>query len=573
MGASRYQDPIFKKQFPEFSSISRFGIGVLSTFMIADNVEIITCHPEEESARMLELRSVHGKYLIRLLDKSDACVPDAVRAHGTSVRIQVRPSAKIGDILMAARYWIVVPACDVTVQVDEEPPIRVGFDSPREALYSSIQQSSNCVIWDKSQDDITTRPYLTHVRIEEVRMENGIIAFGLKWCPHFDEWAFLQASDVMIAGDFPWTGTCVEGIRIDSNPPGFCSYHGVAAVINAQGPMAPRTNVARSELERTPEFELLLRNIYSTYCQQVANELAEMQNGKTHSLTWAVQEAREMLKPLLGIEAASRDELISAVNQLPLILAECNGNRFAVSVQELQDAAEFWTLDGQFFRYAELLIREGSSAASLDAIIRAVGVAEIVLPDGKIVCDEAVERGPYDLAFRGKEIDRIRIDRKQRRLDLRWANSHGPSRWHQLPEYIWKSRLTAGLERPPLHVSASGVEIEGRDEETAIAYRGAYYVFSGSVLSDYLMEIISLVRGHDEVEWRFAAMAFFAVLQNLRKGHIHGEPAEGWPTFFSPESDQNMMNAKDFSKFREVMSQHGLFRVFSASAWARQGAF
>ncbi len=34
VGTSRYQDADFRKQYPEFTSISRFGIGVLSTFMI-----------------------------------------------------------------------------------------------------------------------------------------------------------------------------------------------------------------------------------------------------------------------------------------------------------------------------------------------------------------------------------------------------------------------------------------------------------------------------------------------------------------------------------------------------------
>ena len=35
VGASLYQDPEFQKSYPDFSPISRFGIGILSTFMIA----------------------------------------------------------------------------------------------------------------------------------------------------------------------------------------------------------------------------------------------------------------------------------------------------------------------------------------------------------------------------------------------------------------------------------------------------------------------------------------------------------------------------------------------------------
>ena len=45
VGASRYRTDEFLKKYPSFSLISRFGIGVLSTFMVANKVEIITCHP------------------------------------------------------------------------------------------------------------------------------------------------------------------------------------------------------------------------------------------------------------------------------------------------------------------------------------------------------------------------------------------------------------------------------------------------------------------------------------------------------------------------------------------------
>ena len=76
VGSSFYQDPEFRKENPEFSSISRFGIGVLSAFMVADAVEITTIHPDEEKARQLSLRSVHGRYLVRLFEKDAPEVKD-----------------------------------------------------------------------------------------------------------------------------------------------------------------------------------------------------------------------------------------------------------------------------------------------------------------------------------------------------------------------------------------------------------------------------------------------------------------------------------------------------------------
>jgi Histidine kinase-, DNA gyrase B-, and HSP90-like ATPase len=140
VGSSRYQDSEFKKQYPNFSSISRFGIGVLSTFMIADTVEVTTCHPDEDKIRQISLRSVHGKYLIRLLDKQADEVPREIVPHGTLVKLTVRPSAVIRDIVQAAQKWIVVPNFDVFITVNEDKPIQVGFSSPKEAVIDCVQK-------------------------------------------------------------------------------------------------------------------------------------------------------------------------------------------------------------------------------------------------------------------------------------------------------------------------------------------------------------------------------------------------------------------------------------------------
>jgi hypothetical protein len=79
VGSSRYQDPDFVKEYPEFSAISRFGIGILSTFMVADTVDVYTANCDESmQGRHVALRSLHGRYLIRLIDD------DALRAFGVT---------------------------------------------------------------------------------------------------------------------------------------------------------------------------------------------------------------------------------------------------------------------------------------------------------------------------------------------------------------------------------------------------------------------------------------------------------------------------------------------------------
>jgi len=65
VGSSFYQSETVLHKHAGFSAISQFGIGVLSTFMIADEVEILTVHPEDEFTRKLTLPSVVRIYIIR----------------------------------------------------------------------------------------------------------------------------------------------------------------------------------------------------------------------------------------------------------------------------------------------------------------------------------------------------------------------------------------------------------------------------------------------------------------------------------------------------------------------------
>ena len=56
VGASKYRDERIKKQFPDFSSISHFGIGILTCFMIANDIDIITNSEEQEDVNSINLR-------------------------------------------------------------------------------------------------------------------------------------------------------------------------------------------------------------------------------------------------------------------------------------------------------------------------------------------------------------------------------------------------------------------------------------------------------------------------------------------------------------------------------------
>ena len=63
-------------------------------------------------------------------------------------------------------------------------------------------------------------------------------------------------------------GTCIEGIRVEFGTPGF-EGDSIVAIANITGQGAPKTNVARSGIENTPERATMLQTIYGVLQSQI----------------------------------------------------------------------------------------------------------------------------------------------------------------------------------------------------------------------------------------------------------------------------------------------------------------
>jgi molecular chaperone HtpG len=500
VGASRYQDPEFKREYPQFSAISRFGIGILSCFMISDNVEICTCHPDEAQTRFMNLRSVHGKYLVRLVDKFSQDVPDLIRPHGTSITLFLRPSARLSSVLDIARMWVVLPRCEVTVSMDQDPPVRIGYESARQALETFVRGASGATLEGDGEDSPQTR-----YRVDQMEANGFSVAYLLKWNDHYKVWSFsgLPAQE---GNAPPITGTCVEGIGVTFAPPGFDGGAHIAALLNATGPDAPRTNVARTAIEVTPERNSMLRAVYRVLCKHVKGEFAEMKDKRGRSLTWATQEARYLADALALGQATSRDLVEEEIAELPVLLVETRGERAAFSIRELRDAKQFWTVHSTLLQSGEYLIREAGSNASLSGLLDALKVSEMRLPAEPLVSEMSAKTWAADRSFEKKEVDKVIINRDQRRLDLRWASQEG--RWLNFAQHVWahlsekdRQAFQLTLQRffqeqrmdlSTLHRTFVGakkeIEIVGRSNEGLIRANQKYFVLPGTGLSDCLCE-------------------------------------------------------------------------------------
>lgn len=500
VGSSLYQDDQFKKRHPHFSSISRFGIGVLSTFMVSDEIEVTTSHPDDDRARVLSLRSLHGKYLIRLLEKDSQDLPPHIRSHGTQIKLKVRSSAELGDLRGVLQRWILFPRCRVSVVIDGSPPVSIGFSEPREAVRQELIDRG----W-LNQAGPSTPAKDGEIKVEQ-RSRNGVtLAYALRWSAFFREWSFVELYE-QGAGQSSLIGSCIEGVRVEFGSPGYDGWF-LIAISNSVGPAAPKTNVARSGIEDTPERRSLIRTVYDLYCEHVKDEFRALQAERSFSLTWPLEESAYLLGRLVATKGESVDAiddglLSLAFRDVPSIPLEVNGARIGVSPSELSEASCFWTVDSAFFSSAEALVKEVSAPVSISTLAQSLGSA-LSLPEGPFTSVAYDAVGARGMAFQGREVDRIVVHREQRRVDLRWTNVGEERTWVSADPDAGKARqfVRGVCETGARHLRNQGgrdiyiaerhLQCDGLAGEVAIRSMRSTFVLPASEYARYLLRLLA----------------------------------------------------------------------------------
>src|SRR6185369_5371670 len=92
VGSSFYDTPQFASEYRGFTPISRFGIGILTCFMVSDDIEIVTC--QSSGGFRLRMTSVHADYLLRELALGHPQLA-GMGTHGTRVTLRIRESVDL----------------------------------------------------------------------------------------------------------------------------------------------------------------------------------------------------------------------------------------------------------------------------------------------------------------------------------------------------------------------------------------------------------------------------------------------------------------------------------------------
>lgn len=261
VGASKYRDDTVKKQFPNFTSISHFGIGILTCFMIANDIDIITNSEEQHDVNCINLRKVTGSYLLRKIAKDH--VDKKIRDHGTMVKLHVRSDVDMSTLQSDLKKWIVLPEIPVYLTEKDTKKVRIGYDSPKEVLAKYLNDTGRNV------DGIKFDVY-------EETLGNVTVAYAIRHLKYLSDWCLFEIDNRWIKkkGELP-IGTCVEGIRVEFTTPGYKNAT-ILAIANIKNSKY-QTNVARSALELDANSEILtaIYDVYRKYIQGQMNRLEE----------------------------------------------------------------------------------------------------------------------------------------------------------------------------------------------------------------------------------------------------------------------------------------------------------
>lgn len=377
VGSSFYDTDQFKAENSGFSAISRFGIGVLTCFMVSDDIEVIT--QKSGRAHRLRMRSVHADYLLKELEP-DAAVLDGLAAHGTRVTLKVRPSAdletrSVEDIL---RYWVILPECRVSFREAGMDARAVGFRDIKDA----VRKLYDVPAGDDDRSRFRTfrilseREHIESTNGEPMQQYEIGFATSKGYTP---EWNFMYPENRKQARD--QAAVCVEGIRVDSRMPGFVD-NGVVGILSVRGNRNFRTTVSRTNLEQDAEYlrvgSICLRLLF----EHVGNEISRIARNSGEPMSQASSAGRWLvgrLRACLSTEGLT-EELDDRYANVPTVVVEesdeQNGDlrteRSFISRKSLGDRTSFWTIESRMVDSLGTISRDLGRELALNDFLRAL---------------------------------------------------------------------------------------------------------------------------------------------------------------------------------------------------------
>lgn len=471
VGSSKYQSESFKRDYPHFHSISRFGIGLLTCFMISDDIDIYTLDEKEKQCHLLKIRNLNGEYLMRN-DADNSHILDG--QHGTTFELKVRKDIKMDNIEQQIRQWIIVPFGKVTLTIDDGSPIIIGYETVQEAIEDYAKKQIGI--------DFTTNKY----RVFSNSFNGVDIAFLQHYNSTMDVWSLYQYDDKFNSlnrMEAP-IGVGIEGIRVTFNTPGIKGRK-YLAFANCSGENSPTTNVARNDLEGGPALEKMYESIYEMYINSIVSQISDL---SVHcSLTWATNKTNYLISSFYNSRSFNRTEfenreLLWKVLKNAKCIPVDNGKEIGLdSLNSLPD--KITTIDSKAFNSVVSLLEDvnvkGKTAYGLLSELENHRINDEI-----ILLENSVASCIRNLFLEDYEIIAIEADEDNRRIKFTWARKH--ERWFHI-----KSQESGYSQHLFILLDDNEVNIQGMGKKVSIVSNHCIFIVKESPLRSFMRHVIN----------------------------------------------------------------------------------
>lgn len=483
VGASKYRSEEIEKEFPDFCSISHFGIGILTCFMIADDVDIITNSTSSTQAIELSLRKVNGSYLLKNISKNE--IDSRIREHGTILTVHARPDVNLSNIEKDLKKWIVVPDIPVYFIENNSVKKRIGYDSLKDLLKSYLSDRGYIVEGEEYD-------------VREDKIGSVEIAYALKKTRFFSDWRLVEVDydKPFFERDNLPIGICVEGIRVEFNSPGYKDDH-ILAIANIKNSKY-QTNVARSELEINGNNQIVI-DIYDIYKNYIQKEMDRLQK-EMYSNSWAISESNFLMRPLVGISHGRNyyrpidsDLLIERLSNIKCMAVEENGCRKYISAVDVRNMDTVTIIESKIIAAAETILKEVVCDKAVTSILESINDDGLILSDikGSLISNYNQFNVLHEYALDNKEIVDLQVIRDSR--TIRGEFQTEDNRWNR---YRIRNGGKLFLFLPKEKFTISGLS----EDEIGVQFKGNVYLDSNNEVTQYLLEIVKDFSDNEDEE-------------------------------------------------------------------------
>lgn len=340
----------------------------------------------------------------------------------------------------------------------------------------------------------------TNIKVEEKTIGNVSVACALSYNKYISDWSFIPVPPVDEKTENLPIGTCVEGIRVEFESPGYRNTN-ILSLANITGSRF-QTNVARTSLEYDANNEAL-RSIYNCYRLFVEDQITELQK-HNYSKSWALQESHYLMTPLLNnrsysddkLEPIDRELLIQSLSELKCLFVEKDGDRKNLSITDVQKLDQFDILDYEIINVIESLFKEISSDITVSNMIKTVLGNDIDLGNNHIITNFDKYNLLHNQITSNKQVSKIKVDIPTRKIQLTYINSNNIWNTYAITNEHKKYYRSAGQ----LNIPIEDFTIDGLTNEVGIKSIGGIYLNSDSDLCKYLKKVISIFESEETKE-------------------------------------------------------------------------